>query len=228
MIGLCKPQGSVSQYKSVKAAESFIPVCDTRSQNLELCSVMLPSPRRSFFMSSRASAGSSYGWKVFFESLHKLLVSSPARFVSFCFLAFFNLRLDELLFPDSSVSICQIGQDEGYLLFIVVVYQSVYFEVNINILHEQDEIASFPSKGFQWVKLDIFRGFWCRRCGCNGFGHSFFLLSVSVSVSFLGIKVSSIVESKSQGISWSRFCGVKVSGCTVKIQAHLLVSSHFC
>jgi hypothetical protein len=64
MIWLCRPQGSVSRYKSINAGESFIPVCATRSQNFELCSVMLPSPRRSFFMSSRASAGSSYGWKV--------------------------------------------------------------------------------------------------------------------------------------------------------------------
>jgi hypothetical protein len=68
IIGLCRPQGNVSRYKSINAGESFIPVCDTRSQNFELCSMMLPSPRRNFFMSSSAYAGSSYGWKVFLRA----------------------------------------------------------------------------------------------------------------------------------------------------------------
>jgi hypothetical protein len=107
----------------------------------------------------------------FLEGFNEIFVHLPAWFVSLCFFAFFNLRLDKLLFPNSSISICQVGQDEGYLLFVVIVYESVYFEVNINVLHEQDEIASFPSKWFRWVKLDIFRGFWCR--GCNSFGHRF-------------------------------------------------------
>jgi hypothetical protein len=141
--------------------------------------------------------------KHFLEGFNEISVSPPAGFIGLCFFAFFNLCLDELLFSDSSISIFQIGQDEGYLLFVVVVYQSVYFEVNINILHEQDKIASFPSKVFQWVKLDIFRGFWCR--GCNSFGHRFFLLSVSVSVSSLGVEVSDVVK-----VSWCQGIGFSV------------------
>jgi hypothetical protein len=73
MIGLCKAQGNVFQYKLVNASESFIPVCETRSQNLELCSVMLLLFRHSFFMSSRASAGSSYGWNVLLRASTKSL-----------------------------------------------------------------------------------------------------------------------------------------------------------
>jgi hypothetical protein len=68
IIGLCRLQGSVSRYKSINAGESFIPVCDTKSWNFELCSVILPSPRCNFFMSSSASAGSSYGWNVFLRA----------------------------------------------------------------------------------------------------------------------------------------------------------------
>jgi hypothetical protein len=68
MIGLCRPQGNVSRYKSINAGESFIPVWDTSNRNLELCSIILLSPRRSFFISSRASAGSSYGWNIFLRA----------------------------------------------------------------------------------------------------------------------------------------------------------------
>jgi hypothetical protein len=118
----------------------------------------------------------------FFEGFHEIFVSPPAWFVSLHFFTFFNLCLDELLFPDSSVSICQIGQDEGYLLFVVVVNQLVYFEVNISILHEQDKIASFPSKRFRWVKLDIFRGFRC--CGRNSFRHCFFF-AIGIGIGFV-------------------------------------------
>jgi hypothetical protein len=148
----------------------------------------------------------------FFESLHKLLVSSPVRFVGFSFFTFFNFRLDELLFPDSSVSICQVGQNKGYLLLIVVVYESVYFEVDVNILHEQDEIALFPCKGFRWVKLDILRGFWCHRCGGNGFGHSFLLSVLSFGVEVL-VSVSRCQVLSSQGLKVSVGQDFVVSRC---------------
>jgi hypothetical protein len=151
----------------------------------------------------------------FLESLNKLFVISLTWLVCLHIYAFFNLCLNKLLFPYSSVSICQIGQNEGNLLLVVIINQFVHFEVNKNILHEEDEVASFPCKGFWWIKLDILRGFCCHR-GCNGFGHGFFLLSVLVSVSSLDaevsevIKVSSIVESKFRGISlsWCRGVGV--------------------
>jgi hypothetical protein len=99
-------------------------------------------------------------------------------------------------------------------------------------LHEQDEVASFPSEGCQWVKLDVFRGFWCR--GRNGFSHSFFfvlmsVLFVGVKVLFVGVEVSSIIEVKVSRYRFlSEYRGVKVSGCTVKIRAWSLVSLHFC
>jgi hypothetical protein len=149
----------------------------------------------------------------FLEGFNEIFVSPPVWFVGLRFFAFFNLRLDELLFPDSSISICQIGQDEGYLLFVVVVYELVYFEVNINILHEQDEIASFPSEGFWWVKLDIFRGFQCR--GCNSFGHRFF-----ISVGIVCIKVSFLSVEVSDGVKVS----VSVSRCQVSSSQSLEVS----
>jgi hypothetical protein len=141
----------------------------------------------------------SLGWFVIWserllEGVHKLLVRPPVGFVGLRFFTFFNFRLDKLLFPNSGISICQIGQNERYFLLVVVVDQSVYFEVNINILHEQDEIALFPCKGFWWVKPDVFRGFWCHRCGCNGFGYSFFLLSVLVSVSRCQVSSSQSLE----------------------------------
>jgi hypothetical protein len=177
--------------------------------------------------------------EIFLEGFNEIFVSPPAWFVSFCFFAFFDFRLDKLLLPDSSVSICQVGQDKGYLLFVIVVCESVYFEVNINILHEQDKITSFPCKGFQWVKLDVFRGFRC--CGCNSFRHCFFFVigvGIVLCQGFIsrcqGIKccqsivVSSIVESKSRGIGLSGFRGIKVSGCAVKIRARSLLSLHFC
>jgi hypothetical protein len=53
----------------------------------------------------------------------------------------------------------------------------------------------------------------------------FCFVKVLVGQSFsLSVDVSSIVESKSQGISFvrvSEFCGIKVSGCAVRIQAQL-------
>jgi hypothetical protein len=52
-----------------------------------------------------------FGWlivwlKGLFEGLYKFLVCSPVWFIGFCFFAFFNLCLDELLFSDSSISSC--------------------------------------------------------------------------------------------------------------------------
>jgi hypothetical protein len=151
----------------------------------------------------------------FLESFHKLLILSLVQFIGLRFFALFYLCLNKLLFPNSSVSFCQIGQNEGYLLLVVVIYESVYFEVNINILHEQDKIASFPCKGFQWVKLDIFRGFQCRGCNISGIVSSIF-------------QASFLLCYQCRGISVSKYCSVKVSGCAVKIQAHSLVSLHFC
>jgi hypothetical protein len=58
-------------------------------------------------------------------------------------------------------------------------------------------------------------------CLCQGF------VSRCQGIGF-SVKVSSIIESKSRGIGWSRFCSIKVLGCTVKIRARLLVSLHFC
>jgi hypothetical protein len=63
-----------------------------------------------------------------------------------------------------------------------------------------------------------------------------FLLGVGVSEFHSVVKVSGVVESRSRGIGLSEcqvfvvseYCGVKVSGCAVKILARSLVSQHFC
>jgi hypothetical protein len=40
------------------------------------------------------------------EGLYKFLVCPPIWFIAFRFFAFFNLCLNELLFPDSGISFC--------------------------------------------------------------------------------------------------------------------------
>jgi hypothetical protein len=215
IIGLCRPQGSVSRYRSVNARESFIPICDTRRRNLELCSIIEPSPRRSFF---KGLAWFIVWLERFLDGFHKFLVCPPIWLVRFCLLAFFNFRLDKLLFPDSSISSSQVRQDEEDLLVVVIVCRLIDFQVNIYILHEQDEIGSFPSEGCRWVEFDILKSL-CRH-GCRFFGHGIGIgfvicrgFKVSVLVSFLGVEVSgvsSIVESRFRGISLSECQGVGV------------------
>jgi hypothetical protein len=131
-----------------------------------------------------------------------------------------------LLFSYSSISICQIGQNEGNLLFVVIINRFVHFEVNKYILHEEDEIASFPCKGFRWVKLDILRGFWCRR-GYNGFSYGFGI-GIGVVCWFIGVSEFRLSVSRNQMWSGQGFevsVGVKVLECAVKILARLFGES---
>jgi hypothetical protein len=128
----------------------------------------------------------------FLEGFHKLLVCPPVEFIGFRFFAFFNLRLDELLFSDSSVSICQVRQDERNLLFIVVVYESVYFEVNITSCMNRTKSLRFPVKGFSGLNLTFSEAFVVVVAMVLGIVSP--LLLVSVSVLSLGVEVSDVVK----------------------------------
>jgi hypothetical protein len=128
----------------------------------------------------------------FFEGFHKLLVRPPVRFVGFRFFAFFNLCLDKLLFSDSSISICQVRQDEGNLLFIIVVYQSIYFEVNITSCMNRTKLLCFPVKGFSGLNLTFSEAFVVVVAIVLGIIPP--LLLVSVSVLSLSVEVSDVVK----------------------------------
>jgi hypothetical protein len=112
-----------------------------------------------------------------------------------------------LLFPYSCVSFCQVGQNERNLLLVIVINRFVHFEVNKYVLHEEDEIASFPIEGFWWVQFNSLESL----RGCGFFGHS---IVVSFVVCFgIVFRCCRVKVSRCRFLGVSKFRCIRVSWC---------------